>query len=499
MSLTITDIIGMQGFTCTLSDGRVINAIPSFDKTTGKVTYIGVPDDVVELLNGVLPGSNFLSVTNAVHPGLHSAEGTLSKAAAFVVHPTPGVGDFTTIQAAVDALPAEGGTILLRGAQFDLTSSVMLPDKPVVIRGVGAGSSVINLGETGDFPAFTVQFDNPYRFELMTITTFGWATTGSAAVLNTSSIQPDIHLLNVITESLDRDLIDDGSTANFYVDSCTLTGSSVCVSMPNPGGNSRLWIQDSFLSTTGLTIEGPFGGGIEIRAVNCYFNGEMQIGFGAIEGCNISGPLILNNSLSSFPIYVANSSIATVTVQGNNIMIVNCTITDGNPGIDMKANNCVVASCKKAQGYTNPLVVESNPAGENIYWGCDLSDSTVNRGGDTINGVKLIKAINGAVTDNNYATILTANNPAGIRGFGHVKNIDGANTLTVRETMVDTYGTSIQIESDVLPGASLILANLGASHSTGLPPYLTYTVEIKDKVGGSHAAYRFRYSTAGVQ
>jgi pectin methylesterase-like acyl-CoA thioesterase len=74
------------------------------------------------------------------------------EAATFVVSPTPGVGDFTTIQDALDALPAEGGKILIREGTYPITTEIQIPNKQVFLDGCGtelAGNdqgTVIDLG-----------------------------------------------------------------------------------------------------------------------------------------------------------------------------------------------------------------------------------------------------------------------------------------------------------------------------------------------------------------
>jgi len=77
------------------------------------------------------------------------------RAATFIVHPTPGIGDATTIQEALDMLPAGGGEILVREGTYSLTVTITPPvAKPVTIRGMG-NSTIISLGANA-IPAFTI-------------------------------------------------------------------------------------------------------------------------------------------------------------------------------------------------------------------------------------------------------------------------------------------------------------------------------------------------------
>ena len=77
------------------------------------------------------------------------------RAVTFVVHPTPGVGDTTTIQEALDMLPAGGGSLYLREGTFNISTTITPPlNKPVTIFGSG-DATIIALGANA-IPAFTV-------------------------------------------------------------------------------------------------------------------------------------------------------------------------------------------------------------------------------------------------------------------------------------------------------------------------------------------------------
>jgi hypothetical protein len=110
---------------------------------------IGHIEETEELGGGISGFSGYSGFSGAPGGG-----GGGPEAATFVVSPTPGVGDFTTIQEALDALPSEGGYILVREGTYPLTLTNTMPDKPVVIRGCG-DATVINLGANA-IAAFTI-------------------------------------------------------------------------------------------------------------------------------------------------------------------------------------------------------------------------------------------------------------------------------------------------------------------------------------------------------
>jgi len=77
------------------------------------------------------------------------------RAATIVVHPTPGIGDCTTIAEGLRLLPAGGGMLLVREGTYSIAATITLPaNKPVTIRGCG-NSTIVSLGANA-IPAFTI-------------------------------------------------------------------------------------------------------------------------------------------------------------------------------------------------------------------------------------------------------------------------------------------------------------------------------------------------------
>lgn len=77
------------------------------------------------------------------------------RAATVVVHPTPGIGDCTTIAEGVRLLPAQGGMVLVREGTYPQSVTITLPaGKPITIRGCG-NSTVLDLGANA-IPAFSI-------------------------------------------------------------------------------------------------------------------------------------------------------------------------------------------------------------------------------------------------------------------------------------------------------------------------------------------------------
>jgi hypothetical protein len=75
----------------------------------------------------------------------------------FVVH-ADGSGDYATIAAAITAMPAEGGVILLIG-EFNIASAITV-DKPIKFIGRGTSATILNLDATMLVTADNVSFQD---------------------------------------------------------------------------------------------------------------------------------------------------------------------------------------------------------------------------------------------------------------------------------------------------------------------------------------------------
>jgi hypothetical protein len=103
---------------------------------------------------------------------MKQANAVPDRAATLVVHPTPGIGDATTIADALAMLPAGGGSLLVREGTYSISATLTMPDKPVMIKGCG-DDTIISLGANA-IPAFTIpdglSVRRDYIFENMLVT-----------------------------------------------------------------------------------------------------------------------------------------------------------------------------------------------------------------------------------------------------------------------------------------------------------------------------------------
>lgn len=98
-----------------------------------------------------------------------------------------------------------------------------------------------------------------------------------------------------------------------------------------------------------------------------------------------------------------------------------------------------------------------------------------------------------------FVALFTNTNTNGAIGIGTLKNTDGANTLSVRETVIDAFGnTTVGPVLDLAPGDTYLLDPQTNFQGGGLPYYTSYKVEVEDKIASSHATYEVHYSGIGT-
>jgi len=137
------------------------------------------------------------------------------RAATIVVHPTPGIGDATTIADGLRLLPAGGGDIFVREGTYPISATITLPvGKPVAIRGVG-NAAIIDLGANA-IPAFTIPdgatVNTPVIFDGFKVT--GNETAGQKLlVYGDNSGLVEVYMENIVTTGVET-TIDSTSNAS---------------------------------------------------------------------------------------------------------------------------------------------------------------------------------------------------------------------------------------------------------------------------------------------
>lgn len=248
------------------------------------------------------------------------------RAATFVVHPTPGIGDATTIQEALDMLPAEGGSLFVREGTYAQSVTITIPaGKPVSIFGSG-NNTILSLGANA-IPAFTVPTgavtNTPIYLHNFKVTgtevadqaVLEYADANSLAEIyiehvDTAGIEKTINVTNASQASSSPGEDD----ARFHLAYCRIrpnsTDTSVILSNPSVG-YPRCWMEevefigDSLFAIPMGRTEPLFGRFAsddwfgDVYMTNC----EMSVGFGEhdVAAFGVTDSIIYNND-SSIPL-----------------------------------------------------------------------------------------------------------------------------------------------------------------------------------------------------
>ena len=221
------------------------------------------------------------------------------RAATFVVHPTPGIGDATTIQEALDMLPVGGGAILVREGTYSISATITLPAaKPVTIRGLG-NNTIISLGANA-IPAFTIPTgyttNTPVVFDNFLVT---GTEVANQAVLEYADANglAEIYIQNMDTTGVQKTInvtaSSSGSTtpgqdnARFHMLYCRIrpisTDNSIILNNPSLGV-PKVWMKevefigDSLFAIPALRTAPLFG-----RIADDFFFGDVTL-----DSCTMS-------------------------------------------------------------------------------------------------------------------------------------------------------------------------------------------------------------------
>jgi hypothetical protein len=237
------------------------------------------------------------------------------------------------------------------------------------------------------------------------------------------------------------------------------------------------------LSGTEVSIDGTGGAGgvVSVTISGCVFDGAGATGTNsAIDILAVQGVEIVGCAFSGNGTGAATDANIHVGATGgtNQLTVVGCKFSGGNPH-------------QPVREFTGGAVITGR------------YDDNLGFNGSTI--VSLLSTVNDEKLDSASATSTAAfvdavpaiANDRGMLGVGTVKNTGGVNGITVRQIVTDAFGNSVTFDQNVAAGATLAL-DLTAAISTLFPPYVSYQVQVKDQVNGSHSTYEVRFSSAGA-
>lgn len=152
-----------------------------------------------------------------------------------------------------------------------------------------------------------------------------------------------------------------------------------------------------------------------------------------------------------------------------------------------------VSGCKFVE--TVP-VNETASTVEGEYSGNTGFDGSVIVGVNSVVEDARLSSVTGATVDG-FVTLFIHENPKGLMGIGTAKNTGGVNSMDIRETVTDVFGTTSSVTTPVAAGGTLMLdeqVNIG----TAVPSYVSYEVAVRSTVAGNPTTFDVRHTSHGT-
>lgn len=443
-----------------------------------------------------------------------------------VVNATGANANFTTLEAALAALPVAGGKIFVREGSYTVPAGgYIMPDSDVEIVCAGRGATIFTRAAGGAGDAFNIGFNRYYRFAGFTIIG-DHAGSAQVAFRRSAAASPkrikieDVNVGSTLASAngMRTILSSGGLQTNWDVSDCDfltpafptpgvlLAGSAldevnlarvrtagraeisgspiinaVALSIPtavggNPavfGGGSR--VVSSFLPAAGVT----FGAGCFIANSTVATGGTIPTG----ADCEFVGCTLGTVTASGSNVKISGSSYVAFT----SITPLSGHILSGNRGASTilltDTTDCVIV------GHAGSLTVtETGTSNRNRFANCDFAGAPTIVGADDIIEGSQKTAVTGAATGAAFATVagFPVVSTKGLFGIGTIKNT-GANPMEVREVVTDAFGVTVTSSPVVpVPAGSDYMLDPQTNFTDGVlnarPPYLSYSVEVRHTV-----------------
>lgn len=434
----------------------------------------------------------------------------LNEVAADVVVSSSGKkADFTTIEAAIAALPAAGGSIYIKQGVYPLAVALAPTDKPIKFIGSGRNATILDLG-ANPIAAFSLAFNNRYTFEDFTIR--GTGLVGQRAWNVTAGIvsPKNQQCLRVRTEALETVVnAPAGNLASFEFVCCELELAVI------GAGTERIVVAPSgaFIRATDTNMCAETGGGgftggsIEVQFLRCF----MNVFNGATFGGGGANPFLTNCSIFGISAPGLAIAIGFYRITGNKFTTpfvgVPCLVLSSGGAVvkgnvfSMPVGNTAISvpsSSNIIVGNSNCKVVESGVANSNRYDDNTIfATSTIIGIDSTVEGVRRFDSALGDVTTAVFVDLFTFAQQKAVPCYGTIKNTGGVNSMEVRETGTDAFGVTTSVTSVVVPGGALALVStfLGLV-GVAFPPFVSYTIAVRHPVAAT--TYEAHFAVLGA-
>jgi len=482
---------------------------------------------------------NFLgsSVQATDNPGAGSTDITINDlfASARIVSNNPDEGTDLTIQDAINNLP-DGGDIYVKPGTYVMPAALTSQPAPITIHGSGIDATILDFGGvSGKF--ISIDFDAPINLKDLTVWAGGLAGQYLYDVSTNYLGTETITLENVMvgrfgdtTKSIEGGFL--GSTfaaltnvtilvqdtaVSYFADSGAATPGStyfICYNVACTGIGAFRQRWGGFKNEVGLFASQCLFGCANFGSLGYTFacDGTSFVGGGGSSALTPTAFSVFNgiylNDVAVSPgfdvvitgclsgiIYTLVDRIVDIADGVFSVSIVGCNWaswaieTIRNAGTNVTVSACV-------GHFQKVTVTETGNADDNKYW--DIADvgSTIIGPTSRIDGVLRTDVSGGATTDA-FVMVVDHRNRKGIVGIGTVKNTGGVNSMSVRETVTDSFGVTSSATTVVAPGTDFLL-NPQINKGTARPSYVVYQVEVASTVAGSPTTYDLRHSTEGA-
>lgn len=462
-------------------------------------------------------------------------------AATRVVDPA-GNGTDLTIATAITNLPAAGGTIFLKQGVYTIAATLVLPgSKNVLIKGAGKGATVLNL-TTAAIPLFQIGAAATGKYAVRDLTATGDGATAQTFLDLASAV--DVVVENVDANAF-HDIVDDSAGAEVVFRNCSfaMPFSGTCSFWRGTGpAGTLVWIYTE--ATLGTATNSAIVGNPEWEATDSYIGGPgasiyavgqiiwqtfrldsaevtVSVGNSRIDECDFNNAGIIftgDSNVVGDSVFLGGSPASFLALRFGgvqNVVSGNAFNGGSTTAIDILAAatetvisgnrffpsyfTCVknAASSCVVSGNSGIQVIESGAANNNRYTGNTVFSASVIIGADSVvEGVRRKDVVGGTTTDVFVDQFVHAN-AKGLSGGGSLKNTGGVNSLTVRLTATDVYGTTDTQDTPV-PFGGAATWSIANAVGTALPPFVSYKASVKSTTPGSPTTFTLHHATGGA-
>lgn len=229
---------------------------------------------------------------------------------------------------------------------------------------------------------------------------------------------------------------------------------------------------------------------------NSWFSGSSTGGNAQLTLNGVAGTGNMALTGVNFDASGAAASNGVVVGGITNVAISGCQFEGhGTDGIHLTGTSTVsVVGCRFSE--TVP-VNETTTTITGRYSGNDGFTGSIIQGPDSVVEEVRRKDVTAGTTVDALTTQFTHLNAKGLTGAGSITNTGVTNSLVIRRTATDAFGTTDFFENTVLPGAVLTWP-MDTAITTALPPFVSFAVAVRSASAGNPTTFNLHHASAGA-